>query len=327
MSDEFRFPELEEAVVNAVRSRVEGKDVAVACSGGLDSGLISAIAMQYAESVHLYTCGTANAFDVAMARDLSERLGLPWTHCRISTSNIEDRIRGIIRATGTSDPFTISYELQLFCVCCTAGEDTVLSGQGSDEYFMGCAKTVGQDWDTFDLMRTEGIDRLLKVSVPCEETIARSFGKEMAYPYLDPEVTELAYALPPEDLVPTDMNSRKPVLRAIAGHLGFPFLAQRTKKASQYGSGTTDLIRSMARARNMRYNEYIASFYDEYDSGIPACGRGSVINARVDSVLKAEAEDIISKCGSDPSDAISRLYRRILRDGDLRFLDVDGDRA
>ena len=38
-----------------------------------------------------------------------------------------------------SDPFTISYELQLFTVCRQAGEPIILTGQGSDEYFGGCA--------------------------------------------------------------------------------------------------------------------------------------------------------------------------------------------
>ena len=66
--------ELRDSIVEAVKTNVEGKDVAVACSGGLDSGLVSALAKRYARSVTLYTCGTSNAFDVAMAKDLSEKI-------------------------------------------------------------------------------------------------------------------------------------------------------------------------------------------------------------------------------------------------------------
>jgi asparagine synthetase B (glutamine-hydrolysing) len=51
----------------------------------------------------------------------------------------EDTIREFIVTTKVSDPFTISYDLQLFCVCREAEETTILSGQGSDEYFGGCA--------------------------------------------------------------------------------------------------------------------------------------------------------------------------------------------
>ena len=323
----YRYSDLEDAIVDAVRRGTEGKRVGVACSGGLDSGLVSALSMRYADSVHLYTCGTTGAFDVAMAEDLSRRLGLPWTHVRISKSNIEDLVRGIIGATGITDPFTVSYELQLYSVCREAEEDVIVSGQGSDEYFMGCAKFVGQTQKAYEALRDASVQRLLEVSVPCELSIAEHFGKTLVYPYMDPEVVSRISNLDPEELRPRDMDSRKAVLRDIAEHLGYPELARRKKKSSQYGSGTTDLVRAMARARGMRYNEYIASFCDELSSDIPSCGRGSVINARVDSVLKAEAERIISECGSDPSDAIARFYRRIVRDGDLRSVDGSRERS
>ncbi len=307
--------------MRAVREGVAGKRIGVAFSGGLDSGLVSAIAKEHAEHVHLYTCGTANAYDVVMARDLSERLGLPWTHVQISKSNIEPLICEFIAATGVSDPFTISYELQLFSVCREAEEDVILTGQGSDEYFMGCAKFVGQSDRGYEILKDDSVERLLEVSVPCELRIAESFGKELVYPYLDPGVVEEVGRLDPEDLRPKDMDSRKAVLKEIAVHLGHPCLLDRKKKSSQYGSGTTDLVRAMARERGVFYNQYIASIYDDVvDRELPASGRGSVINARVDSVLKAEAERIISECGADPSMVIERVYRRIIRDGNLDSL-------
>ena len=120
----------------------EGRRVAVAFSGGLDSGLVAALASRYAESVTLYTCGSEGSFDVVAGRELAGRLGLPWVHLEISVDTVEDEIRRLIAATGTDDPFTISYELQLFTVCEYCDEETVLSGQGADEYFMGCAKYV-----------------------------------------------------------------------------------------------------------------------------------------------------------------------------------------
>lgn len=254
-------------------------------------------------------------------------LDLPWTHARISKGNIEGRIRSMIQSTGESDPFTISYELQLFSVCLEAEEDVILTGQGSDEYFMGCAKFVGQGDESYGILKDASVDRLLDVSIPCELKIADSLSKTLVYPYMDGTVISLISELDPEDLRPKDMDSRKAVLREIAEHLGFPEIARRKKKSSQYGSGTTDLIRAMARERGMRYNEYIASVYDDVTSpSLPSSGRGSVINARVDSVLKAEAERIIEGCGLDPSEAIAGFYRRIVRDGDLRSINDGGER-
>ncbi len=135
------YGKLATAMEEAVRRSCEGKEVAVAFSGGMDSGLLAALASRYARSVTCYTCGTDGSFDVSAGRELAETLGLPWVHCRIAEDTIGEDIRQMILATKVSDPFTVSYDLQLFTVCRQAGEPVVLSGQGSDEYFGGCASS------------------------------------------------------------------------------------------------------------------------------------------------------------------------------------------
>ena len=128
---------LERAIVSAIRAGVEDQDVAVAFSGGLDSGLVAAVAKDYARSVTLYTSGKDQSYDVVMAQDMSERLGLPWLHIPITKDNIEARLREMISITRTSSPLTLSFELPLFFVCKTVHEKYILGGQGSDELFYG----------------------------------------------------------------------------------------------------------------------------------------------------------------------------------------------
>lgn len=70
MSEEFE--NLERAIVSAIRSEVEDQDIAVAFSGGLDSGLVAAISKDYARSVTLYTSGRDQSYDVVMAQEMSE---------------------------------------------------------------------------------------------------------------------------------------------------------------------------------------------------------------------------------------------------------------
>jgi len=137
-----KYEELGRAIEESVRKASMGKEVAVAFSGGMDSGLVAALAKKYARSVTCYTCGTDDSFDVQAGRELAEKLELPWVHCRIGEDTIENDIRELIQATRVSDPFTISYELQLFTVCRTAGEPIILTGQGSDEYFGGNVRSV-----------------------------------------------------------------------------------------------------------------------------------------------------------------------------------------
>ena len=312
----FEYQELEDALISFIKEKVEGKDVGVACSGGLDSGLVSAIAKEFANSVTLYSCGTKNAHDVMMTKDLSERLEIPMVHAKITKGDMHGLIREMIEIASQPDPFTISYEMPLLCVCKAAKEDIILTGQGADEYFMGCAKFVGASAEDYEVLKTASVERLLNVSVPCELKIAEHFNKTLYYPYLDISMTSLVEKIDPEVLRPKDMDSRKEVLRKIAIHLGYDFIAKRPKKSSQYGSGTTDLIRGIAKENNMMYAEYIASIRDEVTYGKIPLKRGSVINARIDPIVKEKAERILLQQGINPSEAIEDLYRKIIQENE-----------
>ena len=312
----FEYQELEDALISFIKEKVEGKDVGVACSGGLDSGLVSAIAKEFANSVTLYSCGTKNAHDVMMTKDLSERLEIPMVHAKITKGDMHGLIREMIEIASQPDPFTISYEMPLLCVCKAAKEDIILTGQGADEYFMGCAKFVGASAEDYEVLKTASVERLLNVSVPCELKIAEHFNKTLYYPYLDISMTSLVEKIDPEVLRPKDMDSRKEVLRKIAIHLGYDFIAKRPKKSSQYGSGTTDLIRGIAKENNMMYAEYIASIRDEVTYGKIPLKRGSVINARIDPIVKEKAERILLQQGITPSEAIEDLYRKVIQENE-----------
>ena len=312
----FEYQELEDALISFIKEKVEGKDVGVACSGGLDSGLVSAIAKEFANSVTLYSCGTKNAHDVMMTKDLSERLEIPMVHAKITKGDMHGLIREMIEIASQPDPFTISYEMPLLCVCKAAKEDIILTGQGADEYFMGCAKFVGASAEDYEILKTASVERLLNVSVPCELKIAEHFNKTLYYPYLDISMTSLVEKIDPEVLRPKDMDSRKEVLRKIAIHLGYDFIAKRPKKSSQYGSGTTDLIRGIAKENNMMYAEYIASIRDEVTYGKIPLKRGSFINARIDPIVKEKAERILLQQGITPSEAIEDLYRKIIQENE-----------
>ena len=315
-----KYEELGRAIEESVRKASMGKEVAVAFSGGMDSGLVAALAKKYARSVTCYTCGTDDSFDVQAGRELAEKLELPWVHCRIGEDTIEGDIRELIQATKVSDPFTISYELQLFTVCRKAHEPVILSGQGSDEYFGGCARTVDDDDEAYQAVMDWGVERLMKVSVPCELAIASHFRKKLFYPYLDGEVVRQVGLVDPDEIRPRSLEDRKMVLKTVASDLGFPLLAHRTKKASQYGSATTDLIRDAARAKGVRYNQFIAGIYEGLGLRNANLLRDAAVDVRMDPILLHDAEKVLAELGMTHSEAVAEFYRRMIREGNLDFL-------
>ncbi len=254
---------LERAIVSAIRSSVEDQDVAVSFSGGLDSGLIAAVAKDYARSVTLYTSGKDQSYDVVMAQDMSERLELPWLHIPITRDNVEVRLRELISITKTSSPLTLSFELPLFFVCRTVHEKLILGGQGSDELFCGYSKYVGMSDDELIRTRNADLGKLVSSIIPHETIVADHFGKKILYPYMDSIVTMRVNAMDLKDLKPMDADSRKMVLRQVARNLGHPFIAEKRKKAVQYGSGTMDLVREVATDKSMTYPELVDAIYKE----------------------------------------------------------------
>ena len=315
-----KYEELGRAIEESVRKASMGKEVAVAFSGGMDSGLVAALAKKYARSVTCYTCGTDDSFDVQAGHELAEKLELPWVHCRIGEDTIENDIRELIQATKVSDPFTISYELQLFTVCRKAHEPVVLSGQGSDEYFGGCARSVDEDDKEYRAVMDWGVERLMKVSVPCELAIASNYRKKLFYPYLDGEVIRQVGLIDPDEIRPRSLENRKMVLKTVASDLGFPVLAHRTKKASQYGSATTDLIRDAARAKGIRYNQFIAGIYESLGLRDANLLRDAAVDVRMDPILLYDAEQVLGKLGMTHSEAVAEFYRKLAKEGNLDFL-------
>ncbi len=110
------------------------------------------------------------------------------------------------------------------------------------------------------------------------------------------------------------------MLRQVCIDLGFPILAHRTKKASQYGSNTTELIREAARRKGLRYNHYIAGIYESLGLRNANLLRDSAVDVRMDPILVHDAEVVLKKLGKTHSEAVAEFYRRMVADGNTEFL-------
>jgi len=243
-----------------IRENVESKDVAVAFSGGLDSGIIAVLSKRYG-NVTLYTVGVKDAYDVKVAKGMAETLGIAWKHIEITEDDLENEIPNMIRVTGTTNPITISFEVPAYFVLKYAEERTVLTGQGADELFVGYSKYIGLNDAELTATVKDDMVNLMNVTLAHERSVAEHFGKAILYPYLDNRVVDFVNSVGMSGVSEGDI--RKPLLRDAARSLGQPELAERPKKAAQYGSGTMVIMRSMAKRRKMTVREMISHMAED----------------------------------------------------------------
>ena len=253
----------------AISRGIEGKDLAVAFSGGLDSGLIAAVARKYAARISLYTAGTVRSadggkdqmwsYDAKMAVEMASDLDLQWNHIIIDEKELEKNVEEMMRITGTTDLLTISFELPLFYVCANCKEEYVMTGQGADEIFAGYSKYVGLEEGVLRAMMKEDLNKLKDTTLDHERKVAEHFGKKMIYPFLDEGLIAATERMGTQELMPSETQMRKAVLRSVAEEMGYHFIAVKEKKAAQYGSGVMDALRRLSKKNGMTCSEMIAS--------------------------------------------------------------------
>jgi len=252
--------ELVSSLECCIKESVENKDAAVAFSGGLDSGIIAVISKRYG-NVTLYTVGVEEAYDVKAARYMAETVGIRWKHIEITEEDLEKEIPNMIRVTRTINPITISFEVPAYFVLKHAVERTVLTGQGADELFVGYSKYIGLSEEEFAATIRDDMAELMNVTLAHERSVAEHFGKNIIHPYLDRRIVDFVNSAGISGVSEGDV--RKPLLRDVARSLGQPELAERPKKAAQYGSGTMAVMRSMAKKRKMTVREMISSMAED----------------------------------------------------------------
>ena len=246
------------ALESAVRSSTEGRDVAVAFSGGLDSGTVAVLASRYARSVRLYTVGTEDSYDVRASREMAAVLGIGWEHIVLDDTVLTDVIRDSVRITGTRDPVTLSFEVPLTVILSRVKERYVIGGQGADEMLCGYSKYLDLAEDELKAAVARDMATLESVTLPHERALADHYGKEVLHPFLSGAVKEAVAGLSYDDLRPVGDDRKRP-LRAAAEKLGHPEIASKPKKAAQYGSGSMNMMKRLSKSKGMSLSEWIDS--------------------------------------------------------------------
>lgn len=165
-----------------VKRRVESSDLEVGSflSGGIDSGLITAIASGYTHSLKTFTVSFKGEYDEApLAKLVAERYHTDHTEIKINFNTLKDDLENIIGNYG--EPFFDSSAIPSYYVSAAAKKHltVILNGDGADELFGGYRRYVPfAGYDFFKSNRAvKSLAILLKTILP------QSNNKKSTYNY------------------------------------------------------------------------------------------------------------------------------------------------
>jgi asparagine synthase (glutamine-hydrolysing) len=198
-------------------------------SGGVDSSLLFKMFLHKGVP---YTTGVAGSQDFEFAAKLCMNLGETLHRIEVSKDDVIEFSKIVMKLDPSISFLDLGFETVLAILLGNIDEDSLVTGQGADEVFYGYNKfLVGREEDN-----KESLEKLYKVTLPRERTIAAYFNKKLITPYLDNGIPELFSFIPVKDQIIDGVN--KKILRESAHLIGVPdFICERSKKAAQYGTG------------------------------------------------------------------------------------------
>ncbi|MFA9415607.1 asparagine synthase C-terminal domain-containing protein [Natrinema sp. HArc-T2] len=263
---------LERAIRQATAAvKREDQDIAVAFSGGVDSALVAELL-----DAPLYVVGFPDSHDVEAARTAADAMGRELTVVDLEPADLERAVPEVARAIGRTNAMDVQIALPLYLVgerVAADGFDALAVGQGADELFGGYEKVVRLDHrvaaETTRGAVREGI-RSLPEQLPRDVLTIEATGLEPVAPLLHDAVVAAALRLPDELLA--DEDERKRGFRRVAARYLPAEVANRDKKAVQYGSLVARELDRLARQAGYKrrmddhVTKYVASLLEDAET-------------------------------------------------------------
>ena len=262
---------LRKLLESSVRRRVLGlKEVAVAFSGGLDSGVIAFLAEKCRVNVHLIHVSLKNQHETEEARKAAEELHLPIQVYLFEEEAVEKVVAKVVELIEEPDPVKTAIGVPFYWTAektAEAGFKVLLAGQGADELFGGYQRYINdyllQGKEKVRKVMFDDVIRLHESNIERDVKICNFHDVELRLPFASYAIADFALSLPLELKIEKKADSlRKLVLRKAAENMGLPALiAEKPKKAIQYSTGINDALKKMAKRQNATVNEYVNKLF------------------------------------------------------------------
>ncbi|MHA1969321.1 MAG: asparagine synthase C-terminal domain-containing protein [Candidatus Hodarchaeales archaeon] len=177
-------------------------------SGGLDSTIIASIMTKCLpfSSFNLVSVGFPESYDIKNASLGAGVLGVNYHKCYLSIEIIRETINSLKHLKVIHNPVHLTIAIPLYLGLQMMSEGchtrTVFMGQGADELFCGYRRyslMYEEDKiDQIDTVMSDDLKSLMEKQVKMEVSLANHFRVSLVYPYLDPEIIEVARSFPIE---------------------------------------------------------------------------------------------------------------------------------
>jgi len=254
--------------IDAVAESTDGTEksgLAVAFSGGVDSTAIAA-----RTDAPLYVAGFEGSHDLEAAHSAAAAIGRgdDLRVVEVTHEAIERAVGEVVAATGRTNAMDVEIAVPLYLVAervAADGYDRLALGQGADELFGGYAKVAKAPDDprvAADTVRNARRETVLGLPDGLERDLRtlRWAGVEPVTPLLHDRIVQRALELPGELLVAGE--ERKVAFRRAVGAWVPASVADRDKKALQYGSLVTRELDRLARQNGFkrRLNDHVRKY-------------------------------------------------------------------
>ena len=261
---------------SAVEKRVENiVNVGLIFSGGVDSTILAVLLKKIAEerenklinhenitsyakplNIILYSVGVENSQDIKFSEEIAKDLNLPLKTIIIDENTVKESIKPVLTAIEDDNVMKLGVGMTIYLAAKAMKEDGIkvaLSGQGADELFGGYNRylkhfeenTLFDAYFDLDEEIFHDIANMYHVNLERDDAVSMANGVELRVPFLDNEIINLALDIPGKyKIINNEDLLRKHILRDAAKSIGVPdYIADRPKKAAQYGSGINKILK------------------------------------------------------------------------------------
>jgi len=262
-----------EQIADSINARTaDSAEVAVAFSGGLDSGLVAHIAKSLGKKVTAVSVGIRGSRDLIQAEEGARQLKIPMIRRAFKKEDVENVVKQVLWNIEDANPMKVEVAIAMKWIAEIASEQgfrVVLTGQGGDELFAGYAKFARILGSHGQKIAKEVVVQSI-VDAPAtnyarDEQVFAPYRLRIRHPFANWELTQLALSIPIELNIKTANDQlRKRILREAARIAHLPTsIVEAPKRAVQYGSGIHRVLSEIAEKNKMSVRQFVEKSYGE----------------------------------------------------------------